>query len=197
LVLFVLNAIIVEMGGGEDNMEIHTMQEIISEFLIRSRVFGMKFFVALLAFAAFLILGLILRWVLFFLSRNLKFKKSIFKFLGRVAFSVLSLTGLFFALGAVGFNVTVVVASLGLTGFAVGFALRDALSNILAGILIILYRPFQSGDQISATGFEGEIIDIDLRYTTIKSNNGKVLIPNSNMFTNPVVILKDNSKKDK
>jgi small-conductance mechanosensitive channel len=178
-------------------MEIHTMQEIISEFLIRSRVFGMKFFVALLAFAAFLILGLILRWVLFFLSRNLKFKKSIFKFLGRVAFSVLSLTGLFFALGAVGFNVTVVVASLGLTGFAVGFALRDALSNILAGILIILYRPFQSGDQISATGFEGEIIDIDLRYTTIKSNNGKVLIPNSNMFTNPVVILKDNSKKDK
>lgn len=53
MVLFVLNAIIVEMGG--DNMEIHTMQEIISEFLIRSRVFGMKFFVALLVFAAFLI----------------------------------------------------------------------------------------------------------------------------------------------
>ena len=47
-------------------------------------------------------------------------------------------------LGAKGANVTAVVASLGLTGFAVGFALRDALSNIFVGVLIILYNPFSS-----------------------------------------------------
>ena len=51
--------------------------------------------------------------------------------------------GIIIGLGTMGVDVRALVAGLGLTGFALGFALRDAVSNLLAGILIILYQPFR------------------------------------------------------
>ena len=94
------------------------------------------------------------------------------------------------ALGTVGINVSALVAGLGLTGFAVGFAFKDTLSNILSGVLILLYRPFIIGDKIKIADFEGEVISIDLRYTTLNAETGRVLIPNSKCFTDPVTVLK-------
>ncbi len=169
-------------------MEMQTIGSILSEFLLKARSFGIKFILGLGVLFVFLLLGMIPRRILFFISSRVKRGKSILVLFGRLAFSLLVILGIFFALGAAGVNVTAVVASLGLTGFAVGFALRDALSNMLAGVLIIIYKPFRVGDTISITGFEGEIIDIDLRYTTIRSTEKKILIPNGNIFTNPVTI---------
>ncbi len=93
------------------------------------------------------------------------------------------------ALGTIGVNVSALVAGLGLTGFALGFALKDALSNLLSGILIVLYRPFHRGDHIQVAGFEGRVVDIDLRYTTLEGEARRVLIPNSMLFTNTVVVV--------
>jgi small conductance mechanosensitive channel len=59
-------------------------------------------------------------------------------------FTVIS-PGIVIGLGTMGVDVTALVPGLGLTGFALGFALRDAVSTLLAGILIILYQPFQVG----------------------------------------------------
>jgi hypothetical protein len=73
-----------------------------------------------------------------------------------------------------------------LTGFALGFAFRDALSNILAGVLIVMHRPFLRGDHISVVGFEGTVVGIDLRYTTLQKDDKIFLIPNSTLFTNPI-----------
>ena len=75
-----------------------------------------------------------------------------------------------------------------MTGFALGFAFRDVLSNVLAGVLILLYRPFRRGDKIRVTGFEGSVTNIDLRYTTIDAADRIILIPNSNLFTNPIEV---------
>jgi len=93
------------------------------------------------------------------------------------------------ALGTMGVNVAALVAGLGLTGFALGFALRDALSNLLAGVLILVYRPFQVNDRIAVAGFEGTVSEIDLRYTTLQAEGKKFLIPNSTLFTNPISLL--------
>jgi small-conductance mechanosensitive channel len=81
------------------------------------------------------------------------------------------------------------VAGLGLTGFALGFALKDSISNLLSGVLILLYRPFQTGNRIRISGYEGTVISIDLRYTELESDGNKVLIPNSKLFTDPVTVL--------
>ncbi len=60
------------------------------------------------------------------------------------------------------------------------------LSNLLAGLLLLVYRPFARHDLISVTGYEGTVAGVDLRYTTLQRDDGKVLIPNSILFTNPI-----------
>jgi len=97
------------------------------------------------------------------------------------------------ALGTMGINVSALVASLGLTGFALGFALKDTISNFISGILILLYRPFEIGDCIRILGYEGIVVAIDLRYTEIDSEGNKVLIPNSKLFSDPITVLQSSA----
>jgi len=97
--------------------------------------------------------------------------------------------GIITALGTVGINVSALVTGLGLTGFALGFALKDTISNLLAGILILLYQPFRIGDSIKVSGYMGEVSTIDLRYTELSQDGQTILIPNSKLFTDPIVVL--------
>lgn len=96
--------------------------------------------------------------------------------------------GVVSALGTLGVDVSALVAGLGLTGFALGFALKDVISNVLAGVLILFYRPFGRGDHITSAGMEGLVTNIDLRYTTLLAGDKRILIPNSNLLTNAIVV---------
>jgi small conductance mechanosensitive channel len=99
-------------------------------------------------------------------------------------FTVITL-GIIMGLGTMGVDVTALVAGLGLTGFALGFALRDAVSNLLAGILIILYQPFRMG---GSTGSAGTVVGINLRYTVLDAADMQVLVPNGTLLSNTVVV---------
>ncbi len=103
---------------------------------------------------------------------------------------VLIVIGMVTGLGTMGVNIGGLVASLGLVGFAVGFALRDAISNTLAGILLLLYRPFERGDHVQVSGTEGTVLDIDLRYTILDTETERILVPNAQLFTNVVRVSK-------
>jgi small conductance mechanosensitive channel len=107
--------------------------------------------------------------------------------LGRAAGATLIAFGAVTALGTLGLDVRALIAGLGLTGFALGFALRDIISNTLAGVLILLFKPFHRGDHVSVAGSEGVVAEIDLRYTTLVVEAGvRVLVPNSTLFTNTI-----------
>lgn len=110
--------------------------------------------------------------------------------LSRAAHFTLVVLGLVTALGTLGINISAIVAGLGLTGFALGFALRDTISNLLAGVLLLVYRPFDINHHIQVAGFEGTVINIDLRYTTLENPTARVLIPNSKLFTDPITVRK-------
>lgn len=101
--------------------------------------------------------------------------------------------GFIFAMGRLGFDISGILAGLGLTGFALSFAFKDALSNLIAGIFILFYRPFIAGDAIkietNKSIHEGIVSSIDLRYTTIKNGNRTILIPNSFLLTEPLSII--------
>ena len=78
---------------------------------------------------------------------------------------------------------------LGIGGVAVGFAFRDILQNALAGVLILLTRPFRIGDQVVAGGYEGTVEDIQVRATTIRTyDNRRAVIPNTALFTDKVLV---------
>ena len=79
----------------------------------------------------------------------------------------------------------------GLTGFALGFALKDIISNTLAGVLILFYKPFHRGDRIEVSGSEGVVESVDMRYTRLSTIDGShVLVPNSNLFTNSIRVVR-------
>ena len=92
------------------------------------------------------------------------------------------------SLGTVGVDVSVLVAGLGLVGFGIGFALRDAVSNTLAGVLVLMYQPFRVGDDITTGGGGGKVISIDLRYTTIVGEGERYLVPNGTLLKGPVTV---------
>jgi small-conductance mechanosensitive channel len=94
--------------------------------------------------------------------------------------------GLITGLGTMGINVSALVAGLGLIGFALGFALKDALSNFLAGVLLLIYQPFTNGDWVSVAGCEGQVAEINLRYTVIRREKDTYLVPNSILFTTTI-----------
>ena len=104
---------------------------------------------------------------------------NISRVLAGIVKNVMLILGLITALGTLGVNISAIVAGLGLTGFAFGFAFKDMLSNFISGVLIFIYEPFKLGDTIEVEGKTGKVIDINLRYVTIMSEEQKVLIPNS------------------
>lgn len=92
-------------------------------------------------------------------------------------------------LGSWGVEVSSILAGLGLTGFALGFALKDILTSAVAGLFLIFYRPFKIKSKISVLGVEGVVADIDMRYVKIKEGQIIHLIPNSRIIVEKVTIL--------
>ena len=138
---------------------------------------------------AFFILAKIVKRIIFNAAERLKLDSNLTSLLARTSNITLMIFGFITALGTLGINVSALVAGLGLTGFALGYAMKDTISNLLSGVLILLYRPFETGDRIKVSGYEGIIISIDLRYTELDSEGNKVLIPNSKLFTDPITVL--------
>ena len=93
--------------------------------------------------------------------------------------NLIVIIGFITALGTIGINISAIVAGLGLTGFAFGFAFKDMLSSFISGIMIFIYQPFKLGDIITVDGKEGKVVDINLRYVTLKGEKSKMLVPNS------------------
>lgn len=143
----------------------------------------------LLMFFLFWVASVIIEKIIFSVGQKTRFQEEVFFLLGRSTRMAVFLTGVVVGLGVMGMDIPTIVASLGLTGFALGFALKDSLSNVLAGAQILIYKPFKVGSKIKAMGYEGQVVKIDLRYTSIHADSRRVLIPNSNLINNPVEII--------
>jgi small-conductance mechanosensitive channel len=123
----------------------------------------------------------------FFLAR--KVDQALARFLIRAVRITLVSLGVVTALGTLGIDVSAIVAGLGLTGLALGIALKDIVSNAVSGVMLLLFRPFRHNDRIKVADFEGSVCDIDLRYTHLRTDGKVIFVPNSMMFANAVCVL--------
>lgn len=83
-----------------------------------------------------------------------------------------------------------IIALLGLSSVAIGFAFQDIFKNFLAGVLLLLNEPFKVRDQIVVGDYEGTVESISIRATEIRTyQNELVVIPNAMVFTSPVQVL--------
>ncbi|MBW6474664.1 MAG: mechanosensitive ion channel family protein [Anaerolineaceae bacterium] len=111
---------------------------------------------------------------------NAAFAETLLKFF---VFSI----GILAALSATGIQTGAVLASLGVVGLTIGFALRDTLSNIISGLLIFIDRPFTIGDLIEIDGKYGRVDRISLRNTRVVTPDGKMLaVPNAEVMNKTV-----------
>jgi small-conductance mechanosensitive channel len=118
----------------------------------------------------------------------------IFDLLNRFAGAILYVTAIILALDVVGINVMPFIAGAGVAGIAIGFAAKDTLSNLIAGVLLIIDRPFEVGDRIevwsapAGSASWGDVIDIGLRATKIKTtDNIVIIIPNNEIMKRDIV----------
>jgi small-conductance mechanosensitive channel len=147
-------------------------------------------FAGLVVIVVFFIAAVMSRKLLRRLSARVETdKRPLIALAGETLFYVVITVGLISGLGTMGIDVSALIAGLGLTGFALGFALRDAVSNLIAGVLILLYQPFGYGDRITVAGNSGTVISINFRYTVLEAEGGDVVhVPNSTMFSNSVTV---------
>lgn len=87
------------------------------------------------------------------------------------------------ALGVFGVETTSFAAVLGAMGLAIGLAFQGSLSNVAAGVMLLIFRPFKVGDFVSVAGVSGTIDAIDLLITTLDTpDNKRIILPNSSIF---------------
>ena len=91
-------------------------------------------------------------------------------------------------LASVGIDMKALVTGLGVTGISVGLACKDMLSNFVAGLILVVHRPFKINDLIEIKDFHGKVLAINLRYTVLQADGGRHLIPNTLFLTTPVVV---------
>ncbi len=95
--------------------------------------------------------------------------------------------GTIIALGILGINMGALIASLGLVTVGLGFAMKDVVSNFLAGFILILQKSYLVGDSIVIGDVEGKVEDIRIRDTILRRPDGRlVFVPNNNIFTSAV-----------
>ncbi|OEE75471.1 small-conductance mechanosensitive channel MscS [Enterovibrio norvegicus] len=91
------------------------------------------------------------------------------------------------ALGRLGVQTASIVAVIGAAGLAIGLALQGSLSNFAAGVLIVTFRPFKSGDYVEVGGVAGSVASIQIFSTVLTTPDNKmVVVPNGTVISSPI-----------
>lgn len=149
--------------------------------------FCVKFIVAILIFY-------VGRWVALGVSRLIgkalllrHVDRAVVSFLSSIAYAAVLIAFALIALSHLGIQTASFLAILGAAGLAIALALQGSLSNFASGVLIIVFRPFKSGDFVEVAGISGVVQRIDMFQTIFKTvDNKKIIVPNSQITGGPI-----------
>lgn len=122
-----------------------------------------------------------------------EFDRTLEKFVQKTTVSALWLITLGVVLVVLGVDISAVIASFGVIGFVVGFALKDTLGNFASGVMILMNKPFRVGDDIKIitaknVEIQGRVKTVDMACTKIiTKDNDKVTLPNSVIWGSPII----------
>ena len=117
-----------------------------------------------------------------------KVDKAVAGFASSILYALMFAGIVLMALGQIGVETTSFIAILGAAGLAVGLALQGSLSNFASGVLIILLRPFKTGDFVEVGGQMGTVDRIELFHTYLKTlDNRSVILPNSSVMDDAII----------
>lgn len=125
-----------------------------------------------------------------------KMEATLSGFLRNIAYAAMVVVVVVAALQSLGVPTTSVMAVLGAAGLAIGLALKDSLSNIASGVMLIVQRPFHVGDFVQAAGVEGTIEQVRVFQTRMRTpDNRTIILPNSLVTTAPIINFTANHRR--
>ena len=160
--------------------------------LVRNQALLLSYAVNIVAAIAIIIVGLIVARIVSNtvnrLMRARHIDATVADFLSAlVRYAVIAFT-LIAALGRVGVQTASVIAVLGAAGLAVGLALQGSLSNLAAGVLLVVFGPFRGGDFVVLGGMAGSVLIVQIFSTTLRSADGKiVVVPNGKIIAGNII----------
>ncbi|HEX8265514.1 MAG TPA: mechanosensitive ion channel family protein, partial [Pyrinomonadaceae bacterium] len=147
--------------------------------------------VGIIVFLIFVVIARVVSRVIHTAGVRTRLDVTLADLLGRLASFVVTILGIFVAAVVIfpAFRPGDLIAGLGITSVAVGFAFKDVLQNFFAGILILWRRPFIVGDQLKFKDYEGTVEEINVRSTRLKTFDGeRAVIPNGDIYSNAVLV---------
>lgn len=147
--------------------------------------------IGIVVFLLFLLLARLAKRLIWTVGDRTSLDDHLADLVGRLASALTSILGFFVAATIIFPTVTPgnLIAGLGITSVALGFAFKDILENFLAGVLILYRRPFQIGDQVRTNGYEGTVEAINIRSTRLKTYDGeRAILPNGDVYTSAVLV---------
>ena len=145
--------------------------------------------IALALLIAFALLARLASRVAKSLATRARLRASLVDLIGQLIYLAMYILGILVALTVIFPSITPgsLIAGLGLTSLALGFAFKDIVENFIAGVLILWRFPIEIGDYIEVGEIEGKVERINIRMTEIRHVNGDlILVPNAKLFTEPV-----------
>ncbi|WP_321323067.1 mechanosensitive ion channel family protein [Thiomicrorhabdus sp.] len=113
---------------------------------------------------------------------------TLFSFLGNVAKYIILAFVIIAVLNRFGIQTASIIALLGAAGLAIGLALQGTLTNLAAGVMLLMFRPYKVGDFIDAAGKFGNVTEIDLFTTILQTfDNQQIIIPNSQIWGSQII----------
>lgn len=108
--------------------------------------------------------------------------------LGRITHYIIVTVGAVFAFQFIGIDLSGLAVILGFLSVGIGFGLQNITSNFISGLILLLERPIKVGDRVTVNETEGDVENINMRSTTIRTlNNISIIVPNSDFISSPVI----------
>ncbi|MFV0568715.1 MAG: small-conductance mechanosensitive channel MscS [Citrobacter portucalensis] len=164
----------------------------VGTWLVRNQELLLSYAVNIVAAIAIVIIGMIVARIVSNTVNRLmvarKIDATVADFLSAlVRYGIIAFT-LIAALGRVGVQTASVIAVLGAAGLAVGLALQGSLSNLAAGVLLVMFRPFRAGEYVDLGGVAGTVLNVQIFSTTMRTVDGKiVVIPNGKIIAGNII----------
>ncbi len=151
---------------------------------------GVRIGFSLIALVAALALGRVIQRATVASLSQSRLNRNLTLLMGRLIYVTTLVIGLIVILAIWGTGLVFPVALVGVLTVALSLSLQDILKNLVSGVYLLIERPFVIGDSITVTTFSGEVEDIQLRVTLLRTLDGeRVLIPNALIFTSAVINL--------
>ena len=149
---------------------------------------SIKILIALIIFLIGQMVAKIIARVLGKVLSHTKLDKILVEFIQSLVNALLLVFVIVAALDQLGVNTNSVIAVLGAAGLAIGLALQGSLQNFAAGFMLLIFRPFKSGDFVEAAGTAGVIEKIGIFSTTMHTGDNKeVIIPNGSIYSSNII----------